>query len=192
MAGDGRFRRAVSEFDPRQACALAEARVQLLEDLYQASGRGETSHPRHGTYTGLWEELCLRAGQELMGYALLNPAEAQITLNPAPPPPPTASGRVDLEQIREVRQQAFLDAAISIGLVRQARQLLSPPADLECLQGAMALLRKARAYRSDYFLALSYTEKASSFAALANAPRRAQGDQPPEALDKRGAEHEDW
>jgi hypothetical protein len=35
-----------------------ESRVgEILEGLYQRSGRAEPRHPMHGLYTGLWQEL---------------------------------------------------------------------------------------------------------------------------------------
>lgn len=196
MADDDRCRRTVNKVAPRQAQALGEARARLLEDLYQASGRNEKSHAQHGTYTGLWEDLCLQAGRELMEYAMLNPGQAQITVAPKPkaPLPPLGSGMADIQAVQEARLGAFRDAAISIDLVRQAREMLSSPADLEKLQGAITLLKGARAYRGDYFLALSFTEGAPSFAALAEKLRR----EPtgvhafPQVPGERGAEHEGW
>lgn len=41
-----------------------ETRVaEIMEGLYQRSGRAEPSHPMHGLYTGLWQEVSI-AGVE--------------------------------------------------------------------------------------------------------------------------------
>jgi len=36
-----------------------DKRAAFMKHLYHVFGRNEPSHPKHGFYTGLWEEFCL-------------------------------------------------------------------------------------------------------------------------------------
>ena len=40
-----------------------EARVAMLDVLYDIDGRQDRSHPQHSTYTGLWEKYKKRADE---------------------------------------------------------------------------------------------------------------------------------
>lgn len=105
-----------------QGLALDRARAKTLEALYQSSGRNDPAHPMHGTFTGLWEDLCLTAGRALMNHALQHPEQLQITAGPAQPPvqvDPAPSGP-SLEEARAIREQAHAAAAESIRLQREA------------------------------------------------------------------------
>jgi hypothetical protein len=41
-------------------------RIVFLEHMYRCDGREEPSHPKHGTYTGLWQNFCLNEAGEAM------------------------------------------------------------------------------------------------------------------------------
>lgn len=109
----------------QQALAIAQGRARLSEELYQASGRSDRAHPMHGIFTGLWEEICLKAGRVLLEHALLHPDEVQITgrIGAAPSDPPERAEWLPLEQAIAIREQAHADAAESIRLQREADRL---------------------------------------------------------------------
>jgi len=41
-------------------------RIVFLEHMYRCDGREDPSHPKHGTYTGLWQNFCLNEAGEAM------------------------------------------------------------------------------------------------------------------------------
>jgi len=43
-----------------------EKRTIFMDHVYHCYGRNSKDHPLHGTYTGLWEEFCLKEA----GYAM--------------------------------------------------------------------------------------------------------------------------
>jgi hypothetical protein len=105
-----------------QGLALDKARAEAMEALYQSSGRSNPEHPRHGTFTGLWEDICLTAGRALMNHALQHPEQLRITARPAQPPmqvDPRPDG-LSLEEALAIREQAHAAAAESIRLQRGA------------------------------------------------------------------------
>jgi hypothetical protein len=56
-----------------EGLTIDQNRVYLLELLYQADGRNDPSHLRHGTYTGLAEAFHQRLGRALVDEALRAP-----------------------------------------------------------------------------------------------------------------------
>ncbi len=56
-----------------EGVVVDQNRVYLLEILYQADGRNDPSHRRHGSYTGLAEAFQQRLGSALMNEALRAP-----------------------------------------------------------------------------------------------------------------------
>lgn len=111
----------------QRALVIAQGRARLSEELYQASGRSDRAHPMHGIFTGLWDEVCLKAGRVLLEHALLHPEDVQITGRVTAAPPeatePTQPQCLPLEQAIAIREQAHADAAESIRLQREADQL---------------------------------------------------------------------
>jgi len=41
-------------------------RIVFLDHMYRCDGREDPSHPKHGTYTGLWQSFCLNEAGEAM------------------------------------------------------------------------------------------------------------------------------
>ena len=104
---------------------LAGARARVIEELYQSSGRTDRSHPLHGKFTGLWEELCLQAGRALMEHALLNPQDVHVTARYGQQVSTAADGsspegRMPLAEAIAIRGDAHAAAAESIRLQREA------------------------------------------------------------------------
>lgn len=105
-----------------QEVALDRSKVEAMEALYQSSGRSNPEHPRHGTFTGLWEDACLTAGRALMNYALQHPEQLRITLRSAQPlaQVDSRSDGLPLREAIAIRERAHAAAAESIRLQRGA------------------------------------------------------------------------
>lgn len=56
-------RRLPSQSGTRTSLRIDERRVSLLDRLYVVDGRECPKHPRHGTYTGLWQDFAHRLAQ---------------------------------------------------------------------------------------------------------------------------------
>lgn len=41
-------------------------RIVFMEHMYRCDGREDPSHPKHGTYTSLWQNFCLNEAGEAM------------------------------------------------------------------------------------------------------------------------------
>ena len=45
---------------------LEQQKADFLEHMYNCSGRQNPSHPKHGLYTGLWQDFCIREAGPIM------------------------------------------------------------------------------------------------------------------------------
>lgn len=47
-------------------CEEEDKRVLFMEHLYKCDNRHFPAHPKHGTYTGLWQSFCLNEAGKAM------------------------------------------------------------------------------------------------------------------------------